>query len=234
MHLAPPPEAFGDEFDAHASGFPMTSVNPSAFDPLDDIFGSDSPDHELGAPASHRNADISLDTQSLQAQHNNVGYRDGITAGKAGSMQTGFDQGFSLGASIGLRAGQLLGLLEGISAALAEAGDSTHARSLLAQATAELNPECIFTSEFWAADGSWVYPVTASPESGEVVYSDVADQHPLIAKWNRITCDEANRWRLDQTLPILEPKEASERDEGARLLEISPKANPSSRDAIQW
>lgn len=234
MHLAPPPESFGDEFDSHASGFLMTSVTPAAYDPLDDIFGPDSPAHQPGVPGLHDYIEISLDTQSLQAQHNTVGYRDGITAGKAGSIQTGFDQGFSLGANIGLKAGQLLGLLEGISAALTGASESAHARNLLEKAIAELNPECIFTSEFWAADGSWVYPVTASHESGEIVYSDVADQHPLIAKWSRIAHDEANRWQVDQSLLVLEPKETSERDEGAELPEASPKINISARDAIQW
>ncbi|KAI0522306.1 hypothetical protein F5B22DRAFT_470465 [Xylaria bambusicola] len=234
MHLAPPPESFGDEFDSHASGLQMTA--PSVYDPLDDIFGPDPdpPAHGPNASVFQGNHDISLDTQSLQAQHHTVGYRDGITAGKAGSIQTGFDQGFSLGANIGLKAGQLLGLLEGISAALAEAGDSDHAHKLLSEAAAELNPECIFTSEFWAADGSWVYPVTASHEGGEIIYSDVADQHPLIAKWSRIVRDEADRWQVDQTLPVLEPKGVSERDESAALPETSTKANLSSRDAIQW
>ncbi|KAK5633901.1 hypothetical protein RRF57_009615 [Xylaria bambusicola] len=228
MHLAQPPESFGDEFDSHAGGFQMTT--------LDDIFGPDpdSPAHGPNASAFHGDHDISLDTQSLQAQHHTVGYRDGITAGKADSIQTGFDQGFSLGAYIGLKAGQLLGLLEGIGAALAKTDDSDHARKLLSQATAELNPECVFTSEFWAADGSWVYPVTASHEGGEIIYSDVADQHPLIAKWSRIVRDEADRWQIDQTLPILEPKESSEREEHAALLETSSKAIISSRDAIQW
>ncbi|KAI0419516.1 hypothetical protein F5X98DRAFT_334243 [Xylaria grammica] len=233
MHLAQPPESFGDEFDSHI--FQMTSVSPSAYNPLDDTFGADpdSPENGLGASITHGNPDISLDTRRLQAQHNTDGYRDGITTGKAGSIQAGFDQGFTLGASIGTRAGQILGLLEGISAALAKAGEPVRADDLLSQAIAELNPESLFTSEFWASDGTWTYPVTASDESGEVIYPDVADQHPLIAKWSRIARDEAESWHVDQALPILESNESSARDD-VPPPETSSKPEITSRDAIEW
>ncbi|KAI1424616.1 hypothetical protein F5Y12DRAFT_443453 [Xylaria sp. FL1777] len=239
MHLAQPPESFGDEFDSRPAIFQMASVNPSAYDPLDDVFGPgpDSPVHGPGASATRGNSDMSLDTRRLRSQHNTVGYREGITAGKAASIQAGFDQGFSLGANIGIRAGQLLGLLEGISAALAEAGDSAHADALLSEAAAELNPESIFTSEFWAPDGDWVYPVTASHEGGEIVYPNVAEQHPLILKWSRIARAEADKWLVDQALPILEDIESHPRDGGdedAALPDTSSKLEFTSRDAIEW
>ncbi|KAI0908326.1 hypothetical protein F4824DRAFT_492127 [Ustulina deusta] len=236
MHLAQPPESFGDEFDSHTNISQMTSISPSAYDPLGDVFGPgpDSPVRGPSASASHGNPDISLDTRRLRAQHNTVGYREGITAGKAGSIQAGFDQGFSLGANIGIRAGQLLGLLEGISTALAEAGDSVRAGGLLSQAAAELNPESIFTSEFWAPDGSWAYPVTASHEGDQISYPDVADQHPLIAKWTRIARDEADRYHVDHALPILEEVKSSARGDDATLPETSSKQEITHRDAIKW
>ncbi|RYC61449.1 hypothetical protein CHU98_g4768 [Xylaria longipes] len=238
MHLAQPPESFGDDLDYHTSIFQMTSVSPPAYDPLDDVFGPD-PDIPVHGPttsATQGISEMSLDTQRLRAQHNTVGYREGITAGKAGSIQAGFDQGFALGANIGIRAGQILGLLEGISAALAETGptdESVRVGSLLSQATTELNPESLFTSDFWASDGTWTYSVAPSHEGGEIIYPDVADQHPLISKWKRIACDEADRWHVDQALPILENNESSTQDDVA-ALETSSKPDITSRDAIEW
>ncbi|KAI0118444.1 hypothetical protein GGR51DRAFT_554938 [Nemania sp. FL0031] len=241
MHLAQPPDSFGDDLDYHTSIVQMTSVSPPAYDTLDDVFGSgsDSPLHGPTASASWETPDMSmsLDTRRLQAQHNTVGYREGITAGKAGSIQAGFDQGFALGANIGIRAGQILGLFEGISAALAEAGpadESVRVSSLLSQATAELNPDAIFTSEFWASDGTWAYPVAASLGADEIIYSDVADQHPLIAKWARIINDEIERWQIDPALPILESSEAPPQDESTAVSEASVKPDVTSRDAIAW
>ncbi|KAI0487437.1 hypothetical protein F4859DRAFT_255979 [Xylaria cf. heliscus] len=245
MHLAQPPESFGDDLDYHTSILQMAPApaSPPAYDPLDDVFGAD-PDTSIdGATESTTyggSREMSLDTQRLRAQHNTVGYREGITAGKAGSIQAGFDQGFSLGANIGVRAGQILGLLEGISAALAEAGpaeESVRAARLLAQATAELNPEALFTSDFWAPDGTWTYPVKPEHEGGEVVYSDVAGQHPLVAKWDRVASEEADRWHVDQALPILENSlensEPSAQDDVA-ALETASKPDITSRDAIAW
>ncbi|KAI1277223.1 hypothetical protein F5Y07DRAFT_363318 [Xylaria sp. FL0933] len=243
MHSAQPPESFGDDFSSHPASFQMASVNASAYDPLDDIFGlgTDLLGHEPHAPgvtATHGTPDISLDTQRLRAQHNTEGYRDGVTAGKVTSLQAGFDRGFSLGATVGIRAGQLLGLLEGISAALAETGNYMRADGLLSRAAAELNPQSIFTSEFWAPDGSWAYPVTVPHDSGELVYADVADQHPLIAKWSRVASEEAKRWHINQALPILESTESSttpgKENNDATLTETLLKSKVISRDAIKW
>ncbi|TRX98500.1 hypothetical protein FHL15_000574 [Xylaria flabelliformis] len=237
MHLAQPPESWGEDF-CLTSGLQMIASSPPEQDPLDDVFGPDpdAPGHGLTASAARDNSEISLDTQRLRAQHNTVGYREGITAGKAGSIQTGFDQGFSLGANIGMKAGQILGLLEGISAALAEAGPTdevVRVQGLLSQATAELNPESLFTPDYWASDGTWTYPITPLIDGDEVTYLDVADQHPLILKWKRMARDEADRWHVDQLLPILENNESSAQDEVA-ALETASRPETTSRDAIEW
>jgi hypothetical protein len=219
----------------------MASASPStanAYDFLDDVFGS-GPDESQTADAlassAHGNPDISFDIRRLQAQHTTIGYREGIAAGKATSIQAGFDQGFALGANIGIRAGQILGQLEAIGAILAEAGPvdkSARVDRLLSQAAADLNPESVFTSQFWAPDGTWTYPVVALHEGGEIIYQDIADQHPLIAKWNRIAWDEAKRWHIDQTLPILESGEAPAQEDPAP--EMSPEPGVASRGAIEW
>lgn len=242
MHLAEPPESFGDNLDYyHTSTLQMPSVGATAYDPIEDIFGPDldSQGHGRGVLVNRENGtsslDMSLDSRRLQTQHNTVGYREGITAGKAGSIQAGFDQGFALGANVGLRAGQILGLLEGISAALAEAGpsiESARLDNLLAQAGTELNPERIFTPDFWATDGTWKYPVIASHEDSEVIYRDVADQHPVISKWAEVARRLACSYYVDEALPILENKELATDDAGTAPETTS---NPEiTRGAIEW
>jgi hypothetical protein len=211
----------------------MASTSPTAprlYDPLDDIFSSE-PESPI-----HGSSDISLDTRRLQTRHTTVGYRDGITAGKASSIQAGFDQGFALGANIGLRAGQIRGLLEAISAALDEAGpthESVRADGLASQAADDLSPGSIFTAEFWAPDGTWTYPVVPSHESGEIIYPDVAGQHPLISKWSQIARREADRWHIDQSLPNLESSETlATQDDPPPAM--SPNPDIASRDTIAW
>ncbi|KAI0147547.1 hypothetical protein GGR57DRAFT_505727 [Xylariaceae sp. FL1272] len=241
MHLPPPPEPYGGDIDFHINSMsmqPTTTTMTGANDLLADVFGSDSghPSHEpigLGL----RNHDMTLDTRRLQSQHTTTGYREGITAGKATSIQAGFDQGFQLGANVGLRAGELLGLLEAIAAALAETGSSPaikHADRLLSEASADLKPDSIFTSEFWEPDGTWKFPVRASRQDGELIYQDVADSHPLILKWHRKVSDEVIKWGIDITLPVLD-KEAEIQDNiaqvpSARTLD----ASPAARNAIDW
>lgn len=215
------------------------ATDQSAFDPLDDVFGPGPDSPQLGPAASgiQGAADISLDTRRLQAQHNTVGYREGIAAGKASSIQAGFDQGFALGANIGIRAGQILGLLEGIRAALVDVGaadEFVHADSLLSRATAQLNPESLFTPEFWASDGTWIYSVTPSDEGGDILDSDVADQHPLIATWNQIAHGAIERWGVDQRVPILQINEAIEPDDGATAPRTSSRLDTISREAVEW
>ncbi|KAI8632997.1 hypothetical protein F5Y19DRAFT_419790 [Xylariaceae sp. FL1651] len=239
MHLPPPREPYGDDL-----GFPIYPVHmapaslpvPSLYDPLDDVFGPDPESSVHGPPAPvPDNHDMTLDTRRLQAQHTTTGYREGITAGKAASIQGGFDEGFTLGANIGLKAGALLGVLEGISTALAETGpteESVRANRLLSQAALDLSLESIFTPEFWAPNGDVRYSVEASYRNGEVTNQDVADQHPLILKWNRIVCNEASIWHLDQLLPILGNNDTSTQEDLTPAAPIKP--NTPSRSDIDW
>ncbi|KAI1170429.1 hypothetical protein F4777DRAFT_583929 [Nemania sp. FL0916] len=240
MHLAQLPDLFSDDLDYRTSNLPMGSGSGSStYDSLDDVFGP-------GPDATTQTAtDVSLDTQRLRAQHNTVGYREGITTGKAGSMQAGFDQGFALGANIGMRAGQILGLLDGFRAAVTEAeaeaeaearlaDESARIHALFSRAVAELQPDNLFTPEFWAPDGTWTYSVTASRAGGEITYLDVAEQHPLLAKWESITCEETSKWNVDRALSILESDGASVRDDEVRGTGNPSIVDRTPRDAIQW
>ncbi|KAI1818549.1 hypothetical protein GGS20DRAFT_594467 [Poronia punctata] len=214
MHQAQSPGLYGDELMIQPSSIspsPMaTNVHVDADEDEYDPFGADL-DSPLPQNPTPQNMDMSLDTRRLQAQHNSIGYREGITRGKASAIQAGFDQGYALGANIGLKAGQVLGLLEAISAALSKSGDGDkRAAKLLSQAADELNPERLFTSDYWAPDGTWTYPVTAPRDGGELTYPDIAEQHPLIAKWTGIAKQVAEERRIDREILILRDRPAHE------------------------
>ncbi len=96
-----------------------------AINPLDDVFDSSTssslPSHNNHNPNPPSSADVS-DIPRLRSIHVTNGYRDGLAAGKATSLQAGFDEGYSLGAVLGLRVGWILGVLEGCLRALQGAG----------------------------------------------------------------------------------------------------------------
>lgn len=194
------------ELEAHVVAAPS--------DPLDDVFGADSGsdahDVVLQAPESTHATDMSR----LQAEHSTSGYREGVSVAKEASIQPGFDEGFSLGATIGQRAGQLVGILEGISNALGPPlGDerAAEAEQLLDQAREELSTKHIFSPDYWAPDGNWTYPVdTHGGDEREVLFSDVAEAHPLIRKWAGIVEARVQQWNIqldilrDETGPRVE------------------------------
>ncbi|KAI0112834.1 hypothetical protein F4814DRAFT_322652 [Daldinia grandis] len=175
---------------------------PAYFEPLDHMIGPDLQQFtELAA--SHDQSEnshiFSPDTKRLQTQHTTEGYRDGITAGKAESMQAGFDKGFDLGAELGLKAGRLLGLLEGVAAALRENSliNSAHIDKLLSDASKELRTEAIFAEEYWTSNGNWKYSVRGSGGHGEILMEDVANEHPVMSKWNELINWEIQKWKLN-------------------------------------
>ncbi|RYP57144.1 hypothetical protein DL769_009664 [Monosporascus sp. CRB-8-3] len=237
MHL-PPLAPGADEFYIQmASAY---GPEPQYEDPLDDVFGSDS--EPPPAPGSHgpSHVDRALapDTRRLQVTHSTEGYREGITAGKAQSIQAGFDEGYNLGANVGLKAGQLLGLLEGIAAALgqrradadADADGSERASQLLADARQELRTERIFDEAYWAPDGSWRYDVKGTRDDGEIVFEDVANDHPLISKWKRIVHAEVRRWNMNLDLPALRSQESPNEEAAPKAVRLEKQ----SRQAMEW
>lgn len=213
-------------------------------DNLDDVFGSAPPsplhhgDDDEGfllfadgsrrdrADRSRGRMDEVSDIPRLREKHETEGYRDGVTRGKATTVQQGFDEGYTLGAVLGLRVGRVLGLLEGIAAAIA-VGDSVmdggagekkangergRVDGLLRTAKDELKLEDVFGREWWGEDGIWKFEVPGEGEGMDVVFTDVADAHPLIKKWEGLIDEEANRWGLD--LRIMEREREHEEEEG--------------------
>ncbi|KAI0886108.1 uncharacterized protein GGS22DRAFT_159945 [Annulohypoxylon maeteangense] len=147
---------------------------------------------------------ISLDSRRLRTQHTVEGYRDGITSGKVECIQAGFDEGFNVGAFLGLKVGRILGFMEGVSTALKETGhQTTHIDHLVSDAAKDLSTHSVFSEDYWASDGGWKYLVNGSTSTGEVLLEDVANEHPIIMKWEKIVNQEAMKLSLDGNLPIL-------------------------------
>ncbi|KAI1472263.1 uncharacterized protein F4812DRAFT_6227 [Daldinia caldariorum] len=201
MHL-PPPEPRDSELYTRMD--PVYA--PAHFEPFTDMIGPD-PQQFTELAASHDQLEsshvFSPDTRRLQTQHTTEGYRDGITVGKAESIQAGFDEGFNLGAEIGLKVGQLLGILEGMAAALRENSIenspdiSVHMDKLLSDASKELCTEVIFAQEYWTPDGNWKYSVGGDGDDGDISTQDIAREHPVVLKWDELISREAQKWKLN-------------------------------------
>lgn len=172
---------------------PALEHAPSTFDNLDDVFGSAPSSPNTTAAPQNEPSEISR----LQSEHSTAGYRDGLTAGKALHIQTGFDEGYALSTVIGLRVGVILGVLEGLyTFALKKSKSANSAedteevdrlKSLFKSAKTELSTEAVFAREFWDEDGIWKFAVAnADDEEGEVLFEHVADAHPLLKKWKAI------------------------------------------------
>ncbi|KAI1485481.1 hypothetical protein F5X96DRAFT_331038 [Biscogniauxia mediterranea] len=257
MHL-PLPESPRDEFFIQMNAAATArEAAPAYEDPLGDVFGSDSDADlaELSSSAPHRSGsgagvEISLDSRRLRGQHTTEGYREGITAGKAESIQAGFDEAFGLGAHIGLQCGQLLGLLEGLAAALrGRDADWARTEQLLRDAQSELGTDVVFGEAYWEANGNWKYTVAGSEEAEGndaksedqqeqefIAFEHVAAAHPVIMKWTRIVDRELRRWRVDRTLNVFlsatTPQQQQQQDTEAKAAKAETTLPP--KRAIDW
>ncbi|KAI1392242.1 uncharacterized protein F4822DRAFT_120968 [Hypoxylon trugodes] len=199
MHL-PPSDRFDHDLYAPMnlsipSQFSITSVRRNEINQNSSVVLADSSDHG-SLPGGYV---PSLDSRRLRVQHRTEGYRDGITIGKAQSIQAGFDEGFDIGANIGQAAGRILGLLEGVVAALKDNRHCPLERTigLLSDAAGDLSANSLFSAQYWTSDGVWTFPVKGSSDDGDASSQDVANQHPLIMKWNDLVNCEVMRWGLN-------------------------------------
>lgn len=257
LRQAEPADA--DTFIAMGSSPEAQQGTAHVVDPLDDVFGSDDDDdgeavfetelHHTGrritdtrelSSSSSGTRNHPSDMHRLQQEHTTAGYRDGITVAKAQSVQAGFDEGFSLGAVIGMKAGYLLGVLEGIAGALRgkqpgggeAAAAAAHADQLLRDARRELAMLSMFGDDYWNADGTWKYEV--KEEEAEVVFSDVAEAHPLVRKWTAVVETEMGRWGIERGLSLLQrPAEEETHRPTVKAKGVS-QTQAEPRDALNW
>lgn len=199
--------------DSRASD--VDPMPPGVPDPLDDVFGVEPPtmdsdrdfmahlDREIpeNSPEAHPS-----DMYRLQQEHTTAGYRDGITFAKASSVQSGFDEGFGLGASIGLKVGRLLGILEGIANALPTSLplEKEELSNLLADARKDLDLRVVLGESYWNNDGTWKYHVPGELENGDVLFSHVAQAHPLVKQWTALVEIQMRKYGQVEQLPLLQ------------------------------
>ncbi|PKS09476.1 hypothetical protein jhhlp_004092 [Lomentospora prolificans] len=218
---------------------------------LDDVFGANDSGPSGGVELSNGNS-FPSDMPRLEREHATAGYRDGITAAKALSVQAGFDEGFSLGASIGTRVGQVLGLLDGIaesvcqhllptSSGVGEAaadtdGDERASIGRLAQtARDELKADAVFGAEYWFPDGTWKFNVAQEGDGADITFEDVANAHPLIRKWAALAEDEARRWKIDMNIWAASTEPAIEEPRLKEdVLSMSKPVTESKNSRLDW
>ncbi|KAF7544926.1 hypothetical protein G7Z17_g9572 [Cylindrodendrum hubeiense] len=234
MHFQPIEHMADDTYTAQGQDTYQVEVDtPAANDALDDVFGSG----PSSPTAEHHDAPHSAvhpsDMRRLQTEHSTAGYREGVSAAKDSSMQAGFDEGFSLGASVGLRAGQLLGMLECIADAVRGRDDPDAVRvgELVREAREELSIGTIFKPDYWAEDGNWKYEVPPSQGEDEVLFTDVAEAHPMIRKWTAIADEQLALWKIDRT--ILDD-ETGQRLDSVMDEPIASSAVPIARKPLDW
>ena len=137
-------------------------------------------------------------------------------------MQAGFDEGFSLGAVLGLRVGYILGVLEGLVRAVQRVqkkgadeeggrqGRVEEVRELRGEAGRELGMQRVMGEEFFDGEGVWRWDVPgAEGKEEEFTFKEVAEAHPLVAKWMGVVREVAERWGVD--LEVLEREEGTEK-----------------------
>lgn len=232
MHFAPIENSSDDAYLAHADGGGGGDVeagHQASVGQLDDVFGSvtaSSAENEV------QNGPHPSDMRRLETEHTTSGYREGITVAKESSIQAGFDEGFTLGAALGSQAGQLLGIVEGIADALkghtTEAADAS--RKLLDAAKGDLSTDTIFSAEYWALDGNWSYEVTAQ-DGDQILFSDVANAHPMVQKWRRIVNEQLDKWHVQVSLL---DKETGPRLDTAIAEPLDSSAPTRAKQPMDW
>lgn len=182
-----------------SSGIAPPSPPSSHNDPLDDIYGSpastafatDAPSNTSSLPE-----EILSDLPSRQRAHNTDAYREGLSNSKGQYVQEGFDEGYSLGANLGQRVGYILGVLQGILNALPkhEEQPKKEARDMLSLAERELTIQELLGQKFVDEEGIWKWHVQGKEE--EVTFREVAEQHPVVARWTAKIKETAQKWGM--------------------------------------
>ncbi|KKA29803.1 hypothetical protein TD95_003099 [Thielaviopsis punctulata] len=213
------------------------SLSDGSDDDMDDVFAVSRPGSAAGGFTSGTTVHELSELPRLQREHATNGYRDGVTAAKATSIQAGFDEGFSLGATFGAVAGRLLGVLEGVEEALT-GEEKGGVKTMLEQARKELSVERIFAAEYWNGDGTWKYGVQmADGKEEDLVFDDVVREHPLVKSWWKKVDVVMNKWMLTWTIPGREGDEGriEEEEKTEKKLPVRNVAPATtSKNPLDW
>jgi hypothetical protein len=173
-------------------------------DPLDDIYGSAPasptlPGHDSSNDntAPHQTHEILSDLPSRQRTLDTDAYREGLSNNKGQYVQEGFDEGYSLGANLGQRVGYILGVLHGFAQALA--GHDRKIREEVGQlceaAQKELAIGELLGQRWIDEEGIWKWDVRGVEDDPN--FREVAEQHPVVKKWDENIEMLSQRWDVD-------------------------------------
>jgi hypothetical protein len=171
---------------------------PPHENPLDDIYGSAPEDDELSLGHSHTRAhEILSDLPSRQRALDTDAYREGLANSKGQYVQEGFDEGYSLGANLGMRIGYILGVLQGFVAAWKGHNEGLYRETKEAYDTAlkDLVIEELLGKQWVNEEGIWRWEVHGKEE--DPTFREVAEQHPIVRKWNAVVEGMASKWSVD-------------------------------------
>ncbi|KAK3300555.1 uncharacterized protein B0H64DRAFT_428609 [Chaetomium fimeti] len=190
------------------------------------------------------------------------GYGLGATIGARAGQLLGVLEG--LAAAVGLQAlseayrGQGQGA--GMGMGMGGKGEARRIERLLTEARRELSVTGVFDGEYWAQDGNWRYQVGGGGQQqqygdgcgggggqglgegdGGVVFTDVAEAHPLLRKWGGIVRAEAARYGVDWEVlkdevgdARREGEEEEREREGRMRRERGGQPAARGREALAW
>ena len=235
MHMQPVEYSDQPELQIMVTGTHLTG-GTNAENTLDDVFGSSAPGAGASLGVLSGPEPQPSDLPRLQREHSTAGYRDGIAAGKAQSIQAGFDEGYSLGAEIGKTVGFLLGFLEAIAEALGgrDDPDAVEIARLAQSAKNELSCESIFSPDYWLPDGTWKYQVIPREKSAEqqIVFADVAASHPLALKWTAVVIRLKEEWGVDDAMFTLNGASEAAPGDGTEGMQGSSRQGERRKNAV--
>lgn len=187
---------------------PPTPPHESA---LDDIYGSAPTSPSVNAQPSDRTHEMLSDLPSRQRALDADAYREGLASAKGQYVQEGFDEGYALGADIGLRVGYILGVLRGFVGAWRGQDQVAHEQvsKLYEEAQRELAIEQLLGRTWVDEEGIWKWEVKGA--DGEATFREVAEQHPVVKKWDGQVEELARRWGVD--LKAVEKMSAKEEEQ---------------------
>jgi Essential protein Yae1, N terminal len=162
---------------------------PNQDDSSSDIW-EDTPDSFEDADTHiGRQLDIISEVPHVYATHHQAGYREGISVSKTAHLQAGFDEGYLLGAEFGYAIGWLTAAAEALETA--RRPDSA-ALGGLQRVGEGLTLRSVYGSEYFDAEGKWLYPV-AIKEGKQPSLQDVVLAHPVIGRYVALLKNESKR-----------------------------------------
>lgn len=252
MHMDPLADVFGSDTGAEDDAFSSNDVfyddNLDQHQHQDDSNHSHPSDiHRLQqehVTAGYRDGITVAKASSIQA-----GFDEGFSLGATIGLKVGELLGVLEGvvAAVTGRAGSNSSSTGPGVVDVSTSPDSPEEMSkLLSQARTELSVRSVFGETYWHTDGTWKYEVNVNVDeksasrndeheinssdkgkddsNSELLFSHVADAHPLVSKWTGIVHALVRKWGVDEQLPLLQRRADNDELEDTTMALVEPMA----------